>query len=144
MILTMTFHHHFLLQVYAAPFQLKLLIFIEKNLSCRVLKASKKQVPLKSHYLRIRIDSVNQILKNKEKVKWAHNINIRTRITDQKILCVYIYVYHLTKNWGPGPYNSLRHTDNRKYFSGQVRNQEIFRAGEEFSWNYGTSINIHL
>ena len=39
-----------------------------------------------------------------------------TRITDQKILCVYIHVYRITKNWGPGPYNSLRHADNRRYF----------------------------
>ena len=35
----------------------------------RVLEANKKQVPLKSNSLEIRIDSVNQILKNKEKVK---------------------------------------------------------------------------
>ena len=41
-----------------------------------------------------------------------------TRITDQKIPCVYIHVYRITKNWGPGPYNSLRHADNRRYFSG--------------------------
>ena len=34
-----------------------------------VLEANKKQVPLKSYSLEIRIDSVNQILKNKEKVK---------------------------------------------------------------------------
>ena len=35
------------------------------------------------------------------------------RITDRKILCVYIHVYRIRKNWGPGPYNSLRHADNR-------------------------------
>ena len=41
------------------------------------------------------------------------------RITDyRKILCVYIHVYQTTKNWGPGPYNSLRHADNRRYFFG--------------------------
>ena len=34
-----------------------------------VLEANKEQVPLKSYSLEIRIDSVNQILKNKEKVK---------------------------------------------------------------------------
>ena len=27
------------------------------------------------------------------------------------------HVYRITKNWGPGPYNSLHHADNR-YFSG--------------------------
>ena len=32
------------------------------------LEANKKQVPLKSYSLKIRIDSVNQIFKNKEKV----------------------------------------------------------------------------
>ena len=41
-----------------------------------------------------------------------------TRITDRKIPCVYIRAYEKIKNWGPGPYNSLRHADNRKYFSG--------------------------
>ena len=34
-----------------------------------VLKANKKQVPPESYSLEIRIDSVNQISKNKEKVK---------------------------------------------------------------------------
>ena len=33
-----------------------------------MLEANKKQVPLKIYSLKIRIDSVNQILKNKEKV----------------------------------------------------------------------------
>ena len=40
-----------------------------------------------------------------------------TRITDREIPCVYIHVYHI-KNWGPGPYNSLCHDNNRKHFSG--------------------------
>ena len=46
-----------------------------------------------------------------------------TRITDRKIpcvcvcVCVCIHVYQI-KNRGPGPYNCLRHADNRKYFSG--------------------------
>ena len=39
-------------------------------------------------------------------------------MTDQKILCVYIYVYQIIKSWGPDPYNFLRHADNWKYFSG--------------------------
>ena len=33
-----------------------------------MLEANKKQVPLKSYSLEMGIDSVNQILKNKEKV----------------------------------------------------------------------------
>ena len=42
-----------------------------------------------------------------------------TRITDRKIPYVYyIHIYRITKNWVPGPYNSLRHVDNRRYFSG--------------------------
>ena len=83
-----------------------------------MLVANKKQVPLKSYDLKIKIDSVNQILKNKEEVPQTSNINILTRITDRKIPCVYIHVYHIIKYWEPGPYNSLRHADNRKYFSG--------------------------
>ena len=39
-----------------------------------------------------------------------------TRITDRKIPCVYIHVYQIVKNRGPG--NSLRHANNRKYFPG--------------------------
>ena len=57
-----------------------------------MLEANKKQVPI--------------------------SINILTRITDCKISCVYIHVYQIIKNRGPGPYNSLRHADNGKYFSG--------------------------
>ena len=40
-----------------------------------------------------------------------------TGIKDRKIPSVYIHVYQITKNWGPGPHNSLCHADNRKYFS---------------------------
>ena len=39
-----------------------------------------------------------------------------TRITDRKIPCVYIHVCQVIRNQGPGPYNSLRQADNRKYF----------------------------
>ena len=90
----------------------------EKNLWRRVLEANKKQVPPKNYSLEIRIDSVNQILKSKEKVKYTCDISMLTRITDWKILCVFIHVYCVTKNWGPGPYNSLHDADNRRYFWG--------------------------
>ena len=43
---------------------------------------------------------------------------MQTRITDWKIPCVSIHVYQITKNWEPGPYNSLCHADNTRYFSG--------------------------
>ena len=112
-----TFRYNFSLPVYAAPFQWRPLIFIRENLWRRVLKANKTQVSLKSYSVKIRIDSVNQILKNEEKVKQTRNINILTRITGWKVTCVYIHIYQIKKNWGPGPYNSLRHADNRKYFS---------------------------
>ena len=48
-----------------------------------------------------------------------------TRIRDRKIQCVYIHVDRITKNWGPGPHNSLHHADNRRYFFGLslIRNQ---------------------
>ena len=45
-------------------------------------------------------------------------MSMLTRTADWKILCVYIHIYGTTKNWGPGLNNSLRHTDNRGYFSG--------------------------
>ena len=48
--------------------------------SPEVLEAIKKQVSLKSYSPKIRIDSVNQILKNKEKV--TQTCNMLTRITD--------------------------------------------------------------
>ena len=41
-----------------------------------------------------------------------------TRITGRKIPCVYIHIYQIIKNRGPGPYNSLRDADNRKHFLG--------------------------
>ena len=111
-----TLHHNLSLQVYAVSFQWRLLIFIWKNLWLRVFEANKKQTPLRSCSMKIRIDYVNQILKNKEKVVQTLNINILTRITNWKIQSVYIYVYHMMKNQGSGPYNSLHHADNRKYF----------------------------
>ena len=96
---------------------IRLLIFIGKNIGWhRLVGANKKQAPLKSYSLKVRVDSVNQILKNKQKVTATHNINILTRITDQNIPCVYIHVYQITKNWAPGPYNSVSQADNRKIF----------------------------
>ena len=68
--------HKFSFQVYAMPFQWRLLIYIRKNLWLRVLVASKKQAPLKSYSLEIRINSVNQIHN-------ISNISMLTRITDQ-------------------------------------------------------------
>ena len=44
-------------------------LFASENLWCRVLEANEKQVPLKSYSLEMKIDSANQILKNKEEVK---------------------------------------------------------------------------
>ena len=57
-----------------------------------MLEANKKQVRLKSYSVEMRTDSINQILKNKEKVTQTRNICILTRITDRKIQCVYIRV----------------------------------------------------
>ena len=44
-------------------------------------------------------------------------MNILTRITDRKILCVYSCLLN-NKNRGPGLYSSLSDADNRKYLSG--------------------------
>ena len=33
-----------------------------------------------------------------------------------------IHVHEIKKNRGPGPYNSLRHADNRKYFFRSLSN----------------------
>ena len=138
-----TFCHNFSFQVYAAPFQWRLLIYIGKFLWRRVLEANKKHVPLKSYSLffyfflwdsRIRLDSIDQILKNKEKVTLTCNISILTKITDQKIQCVYVHISQITKNWGPRLCNSLCHADNRKYFSGlslmQNQREEHVLPGE--------------
>ena len=38
-----------------------------------------------------------------------------TRITEQKVPCVYIHVHRITKHLGPGPYNSLCHADDITY-----------------------------
>ena len=69
-----TFRDNLSFPVYTASFPWRLLIYIVKNLWRRVLEANKNQVPLKSYSLEIRIDSVDQILKNKEKVKSTRNI----------------------------------------------------------------------
>ena len=51
-----------------------------------------------------------------------------TRITERKILCVYIHVYRVIKNRGPGLYNSLRHADNRRYFAWSLPNTKSKRS----------------
>ena len=40
---------------------------------------------------------------------------------------MYIHVYQIIKNRGPGP---LRHADNRKYFSGLSLTQEVEGKGK--------------
>ena len=55
-----------------------------------MLEANKKHVSLKSYSLKIGINSVNQIWRNKERVNL--NINILTTITDQKIPCANSYL----------------------------------------------------
>ena len=69
------FDTHWSLSAIISPFQLTQChssegcLLTSENTCDLVLEANKKQVPLKSYSLEIRIDSVNQILKNKEKVK---------------------------------------------------------------------------
>ena len=59
-------------------------------------------------------------------------MNILIIITDQRYN-LYILVYQIIKNRGPGPYNSLRHTDNRKYF-----------LGLSLTWNRSEAHMFHL
>ena len=111
---TATFNN-FSIPVYAVPFQWRLLIFIGKNLWHGVSEAKKRQVHLKSYSPKKIIEHGNQILKYKEKVTQTRKINILTRIRPEDL---YIHIYQIIKSPGTGPHNSLRHTDNRKYFSG--------------------------
>ena len=69
LMLTSHFPPWFILSCLHSTIPMKAAYLIGKNLWHRVLQANKKQVPLKSYSLEIRMDSVNQILKNKEKVK---------------------------------------------------------------------------
>ena len=61
---------------------------------------------------------------------------ILSRITDRKIPCVYTHDYYVLKNRGTGPYNSLRHADNRKNIFGSLSNAKskgsamFYLAGE--------------
>ena len=71
------------------------------------------------------------------------------------IQCVYIHVYQIIKNWGPGPYNSVRHANNRKYFSGLslTRNRgeahmfylarKVGKIWRCFCWDKGNFIMIN-
>ena len=47
-----------------------------------------------------------------------------TRSTDWKIQCVHIYFYQITKTWGTGLYNYLRHVDNR-WYTGSLSNGKL-------------------
>ena len=64
-----------------------------------------------------------------------------TRITDWEIQCVYIHVYEIIKNWGPGPYNSLCHADNRKYF-GSLSNAKSKGNNNNFLFILGNNVQI--
>ena len=44
-----------------------------------------------------------------------------------------IYFYHIIKNRGPGPYNSLQPTGNRKYFFVSVPNAKS-KGSTRFAW----------
>ena len=47
--------------------------------------------------------------------------------------CVYIHVYQITKNQGPGLYNSLGQMDNRKYFLGLYLTWK-WKEAQCFTW----------
>ena len=47
---------------------------------------------------------------------------------------MYVHVYQITKNRGPGPCNSLRHADNRKYFSGLSLTRNRGKMCTCFTW----------
>ena len=64
-------------------------LFSSKNLWHGISEGKKKQIPQKSNFLKVRIDSLYQILRNKEKVTQTHN-HALTRITDSKIPWVYL------------------------------------------------------
>ena len=56
---------------------------------------------------------------------------------------MYIHGYQIMKDRGPCPYNSLRHADNEKYFSGLTltrsrREVHMFHFGREVGkiWRY--------
>ena len=62
-----------------------------------------------------------------------------------EIPCVYVYythVYHITKSRGPGLYNSLRHADNKIYFSG-LSLREIKGKRICFTWQ-GSEKNLEM
>ena len=69
------FDTHWPLSAIISPFQFTQrhssegCLFTSEKICDAVLEVNKKHVPQKSYFLEIRIDSVNQILKNKEKVK---------------------------------------------------------------------------
>ena len=67
-----------------------------------------------------------------------------TGITDRKVQCVCIHVCQIIRNRGPGPYNSLRHADSRKYFSGlslmqNQREAHMFYLAREVGKNWWCS-----
>ena len=79
-----------------------------------MLEANKKHVPPKSYSLKIVIHSVNQI--NKKKVKARTKKKLRKPVAYK--YAEQNWIPEDLKNRGLSPYNSLSHTDNRKYFSG--------------------------
>ena len=90
-----------------------------------MLEANKQQVSRKSYSLKVKIDSVNQILRSKGKVKPVTYIywqELQTRRFHASI-----HVFRI-KYRGPGPSNSLCHTNHRKHFLGLTPAQNRMEA----------------
>ena len=70
-------------------------------------------------------------------------------------MCVYIHVYQIIKNRRPGPCNSLRHAEIRKYFSALSLTQnrreahmiymarEVWKIWRRSCWEKGTLVMIY-
>ena len=135
-----------------------------------MLKANKKQVPLKNYSLKIRINSYFQRIALKANLLLQLILSIKSWGTKKNLhkpviqiywpelqtwrFRVHIHVYQIIKNWGPGPYDSLRHADNRKYFldpsliwdprevhmfhltreKGKIRKFSYWQKGNSWSW----------
>ena len=57
---------------------------------------------------------------------------------------MHIYFYHIIENRGPSPYNSRRHTDNRKYFFGSLSNAKLRESGHLPLGNFILFINSNM
>ena len=127
--------------MYAALFHWRLLIFIGKNWRW-LLEVNTKHIFLESYSMKIRIYSINQILRNKEKVKYICNVNTLTRIIDRNIPGVYQFLSNNRNSRTRSVYLSMSHWKYKMFFGSLCNTKSKWSAHNPPSEGSGRNMEM--